>query len=176
MPPTFAPSSNTFQDFLLTRFHSDFLKGHNSRKRHNSEKKKHTVSYFSWGIHIWNFKTLPCTVHKIWHALIRAVAEQHSSPELNQYIWSTQKHELKIARVWGCSIFWPAAPLHGMYPGVSIYGMEADPPRFLYLKDECFHMTDSCDIDISLIMKNSKSVTLTSRSVRRWGGGGDGTA
>ena len=25
------------------------------------------------------------------------------------------------------------AQLHGMYPGVSSYGMEADPPRFLYL-------------------------------------------
>ena len=35
-----------------------------------------------------------------------------------------------------------AAPPHGMYPWVSSYGMEADPPRFLYLKDECFLMTD----------------------------------
>ena len=57
---------------------------------------------------------------------------------------------------------------HGKYPGVSSYGMKADPPRFLYLKDECFLMTDWCDLDISLIMKNSKSVTLTLRSVRRW--------
>ena len=23
---------------------------------------------FPWGIHIWNFKTLACTVHRIWHA------------------------------------------------------------------------------------------------------------
>ena len=52
-----------------------------------------------------------------------------------------------------------------MYTGVSSYGMEADPPRFLYLKDECFLITDLCDIDISLIMKNSKSVTLTSEEV-----------
>ena len=49
---------------------------------------------------------------------------------------------------------------------VSSYGMEAGPPRFLYLKDEYFLMTDWCDLDISLIMKNSKSVTLISRSVR----------
>ena len=61
-----------------------------------------------------------------------------------------------------------------MYPGDSSYGMEADPPRFLYLKNEYFLMTDRCDIDISLIMKNSKSVTLTSRSVRRCLGGGGG--
>ena len=58
-----------------------------------------------------------------------------------------------------------------MYPGVSSYGMEADSPRFLYLKDEYFLMTDRCDIDISLIMKISESVTLTSRSVRRSGVG-----
>ena len=58
-----------------------------------------------------------------------------------------------------------------MYPGVSSYGMEADPTRFLYLKDEYFLMTDLYDTDISLIMKNSKSVTLTSRSVRRCGVG-----
>ena len=56
-------------------------------------------------------------------------------------------------------------------PGVSSYGMEADPLRFLYLKDECFLMTDRCDKNISLIMKNSRSVTLTSRSVGRWGMG-----
>ena len=31
---------------------------------------------------------------------------------------------------------------HGMYPMVSSYGMEADAPRFLYLKDERFLMTD----------------------------------
>ena len=61
-----------------------------------------------------------------------------------------------------------------MYPGVNIYGMDADPPRFLYLKDDYFLMTDRWDIDISLIMKNPKSVTLTSRSVRR--GAGDGKA
>ena len=68
----------------------------------------------------------------------------------------------------------PPAPAHGMYPGVISYGMEADPPRFLYLKDEYFLMTDWRDIDISLIMKNSKSVTLTSKSVRMWVGAGGG--
>ena len=91
--------------------------------------------------------------------IIRAVAEKRSSPELRlanrTKMHLKQKNELKIARVWGCSTFWPAASPHGMYPGVSIYGTEADPPRFLYLKDECFLMTNWCDIDISLIMKNS---------------------
>ena len=54
-----------------------------------------------------------------------------------------------------------------MHPGVSSYGKEANPPRFLYLKDECFLMTDWCDTN----MKNSKSVTFTSRPVSRWGWG-----
>ena len=104
---------------------------------------------------------------------IRAVTGQRSSPELS-LVNKTKMHlkqtnELKIARVWGCSIFWPPVPPHGMYPGVSSYGMEADPTKTLYLKDEYFLMTDWCDIDISLILKNSKSLTLTSRSLRRWG-------
>ena len=109
----------------------------------------------------------------IWN-IIRAVAGQCSLPELclaikTKCIWSKKKKELKIAsaRVLGCSIFWPPAPPNGMYPGVSSYGMEADPPRFLYLKDDCFLTTDWCNRDISLIMKNSKSVTWTSKSVRR---------
>ena len=110
-----------------------------------------------------------------WLTTIRAVPGQHSLPELclanKAKMHLKQTNELRIAR--GCSIFWYPAPPHGMYPAVSSYGMEADPPRFLYLKDEYFLMTDWCDIDISLIMKNSKSVTLTSRSMSM---GGDGTA
>ena len=100
-------------------------------------------------------------------AIIRAGTEQRSFvlPIKLKCIWSNKKKKkLKIARVWGCSIFWPPAPPHGMY-------LETDPPRFLYLNDEYFLMTDWCDVDISLIMKNSKSVTLTSRSLTRWGVG-----
>ena len=66
---------------------------------------------------------------------------------------------------WTQIIFLPPAPPHGIYPGVRSYVMGADPPRFLYLKDEYFPMTDWSNIDISLIMKNSKSVTLTSLTV-----------
>ena len=119
-----------------------------------------------------NFPRCPRTPRVTW---IRAVAGQRSSPELclanktKMHLKQQQKNELKIARVLGCSIFSPLAPPHGKYSGVSSYGMEADLPRFLYLKDEYFLITNWCDIDISLIMKNSKSVTLTSRSVRRWG-------
>ena len=107
--------------------------------------------------------------------LIRAVAEQRSYLNcavpiklkcIRKKKKKKKKNELTIARVCGCSIFWPPAPLRDMCPGLSSY--ETDPPRFLYLKDEYFLMTDWCDIDISLIMKNSKYVTLTSRSMRRW--------
>ena len=37
------------------------------------------------------------------------------------------KTELELTRVWGCSIFWPPAPPHSMHPGVSSYGMKANP-------------------------------------------------
>ena len=58
-----------------------------------------------------------------------------------------------------------------MFPGDSSYGMEADPPRFLYLKDEYFLMTDWCDLDISLIMKNSLSLWPWPQAQWESGGG-----
>ena len=32
------------------------------------KKTKYSSAIFPWGIHIWNFRTPACTVHKIWHA------------------------------------------------------------------------------------------------------------
>ena len=52
-----------WQDFILI-----FSKGHYSRKGDNLDKKKKWISYFTWGTNIWNFKTLACMVHKLWHA------------------------------------------------------------------------------------------------------------
>ena len=43
-----------------------FSKGQNSGKGHNPDGKKICVSYCSWGIHIWNFKT---SVHSSKHAM-----------------------------------------------------------------------------------------------------------
>ena len=43
-----------------------------------------------------------------------------------------------------------------MYPGISSYGMEADPPSYLCLKYECFLMADCsinikvCDLDLKV--------------------------
>ena len=52
----------------------------------------------------------------------------------------------------------PTHQPHGMHPGISSYGMEADPPRYLCLKCECFLMTsDWCDINIS---RNIKILSL----------------
>ena len=31
-------------------------------------RKKYMSAIFPWGIHIWNFKTLACTVQKLWYA------------------------------------------------------------------------------------------------------------
>ena len=56
------------QDMACIRFHSDFSKGHNSRKGDNSDKKKRCINYFSMRNPYMKFKTLACTVHKIWHA------------------------------------------------------------------------------------------------------------
>ena len=64
--PSFKPLAqiifeiSCWQDFILI-----FSKGHDSRKGENSDKTKIRVCYFSWGIHIGNFKTLACTVRKI---------------------------------------------------------------------------------------------------------------
>ena len=63
-----------------------FSNGHNSRKGDNSDKKKkkkkkYGSAIFPCGIHIWNFKTLACTVHKIWHAsdFVRIFSKGHNS-------------------------------------------------------------------------------------------------
>ena len=68
--PSFKPQAqilfeiSCWKDFILI-----FSKGRNTRKGDNSDKKKqYRSAIFPWGIHIWNFKTLACTVHKIWHA------------------------------------------------------------------------------------------------------------
>ena len=67
--PSFKPLAQTlfeiscWQDFILI-----FSKGHNSRKGDNWQEKKYRSAIFPWQIHIRNFKTLACTVHKIWHA------------------------------------------------------------------------------------------------------------
>ena len=48
--------------------HEIFSKGHNSKMEITDKKKNTGQLFFPWGIHIWNFKTLSCMVHKIWHA------------------------------------------------------------------------------------------------------------
>ena len=69
--------------------------------------------------------------------------------------------------------FLPPAPPHGMYPGVSSYGIwDGSRPSKILIFERWILSDDwlMWDIDILLIMKkDSKSVTLTSRSVRRWG-------
>ena len=53
-----------WQEFILV-----FSKEHNSRKGDNSDKKTNTGQPFVIkNQYIWNFETLACTVHKIWHA------------------------------------------------------------------------------------------------------------
>ena len=53
---------------------------------------------FLWGIHIWNFKTLACTVHKIWHVCFEQTDGQ---PETNM--------PCQVLRSWGhnySNLFW----------------------------------------------------------------------
>ena len=64
-----ALASIAFEIFCWQEFIHIFSKGHNSGKRHNPDKKKkHVSAIFSWGIHIWNFKTLACTVQNLCYA------------------------------------------------------------------------------------------------------------
>ena len=73
----------------------------------------------------------------------KSCRRQHSSPEsclANKIkcIWQ-KKNELNLTSVWGCSIFWPPAPPLSMHPGVSSYGMEADP---IWNKNAFWWLTD----------------------------------
>ena len=84
-------SSNTFRDILLTRFHSDFFwRGITPEREKTQIRKKYGSAIFSWGIHILNFRTLVCTVHKIRHAsksMTDTHTESHTSQK--QYVPST---------------------------------------------------------------------------------------
>ena len=61
-------SFHRFWDIMLIRVHLYFWNGNNSGKGHNSAEKKIRVRYFSWGIHIRNFKTVACTCLKLCYA------------------------------------------------------------------------------------------------------------
>ena len=64
-----AQASVVFEILCWQDFIHIFSKGHNSGKAHNLDKEKKYVSViFSWGIHIWNFKTLACTVQQLGYA------------------------------------------------------------------------------------------------------------
>ena len=57
------------------RFHSVISKRH---------KKRNVSAISPWGIYLWNFKTLACTGHKIWHAWFeRMDARTDAQPETN---------------------------------------------------------------------------------------------
>ena len=83
-------------DFILI-----FSKGHNSRKGDNSDKKKlHLSSIFPWGNHMWNFKTLACTVLEK-----RMDGRMHWHPKLIcpvnfLWIWGHNDHPCKILYNW----------------------------------------------------------------------------
>ena len=97
-----APSSNIFRDILLTRFLADFFNGHNSRKGDNSDSGQ---LFFQWGIHIWNFKTLACTVHKIWHPsyFVRIFSNGHNSRKED----NSDKKRKRVSTIfpWGIHIW-----------------------------------------------------------------------
>ena len=51
-------------------------------EREITQSRKKRVVIFPWGTHIWNFKTLACRVHKIWHANFEHT-RMHRQPETN---------------------------------------------------------------------------------------------
>ena len=53
----------SWQDFMLI-----FQRGITPEREITQTTKKYVSAVFPWGIHTWNFKTLACMIHKIWHA------------------------------------------------------------------------------------------------------------
>ena len=82
-----------------------FLKGHNFKKGDNLNKKIYRSAIFPWGIHIWNFKTLACTVHKIWHAsdFILIFSKGHNSTKGDT--WNKKKKRVSAIFPWGIHIW-----------------------------------------------------------------------
>ena len=81
--PSFKPLAQiVFEISCWQDFVQIFSKGHNSRKGDNSDKeKKYRSAVFPWEIHIRNFRTLACMVHKIWHDsdFVRIFSKGHNS-------------------------------------------------------------------------------------------------
>ena len=99
---------------------SDFIlilsNEHNSRKGDNSDKKKYGLAIFPWGIHIWNVKTIACTVHKIYNAsdFILILSKGHNSRKGDHaektwvscffswgiYIWNFKTVACTVNKIW----------------------------------------------------------------------------
>ena len=63
------PSSNTFLRYLADKISFwSFQKGITPERETTRTRRTYGFAIFPWGIHIRNFKTLACMVHKIWHA------------------------------------------------------------------------------------------------------------
>ena len=74
----YSSSSISSQSFKPLKYFSRYLadkisfwffrRGITPEREITRTRKKYGSAIFPWGIHIWNFKTIACTVHKIWYA------------------------------------------------------------------------------------------------------------
>ena len=72
------PSMHSSYDMACIRFRSDFIQRDITPEREITQTRKKTcVKYFYTGIHIWNFKTLACTVFD------ERTDTTHGQPETN---------------------------------------------------------------------------------------------
>ena len=125
--PSFKPLAqilfeiSCWQDLILI-----FSKGHNSKGK-QLKKKKNGSAIFLWGIHIWNFETLACTVHKTWHAsdFIPIFSKRHNSRkgdnsdkkkknvyQLYFHIWNFKTLACTVRRIWHASKSVPNGCMH----------------------------------------------------------------
>ena len=98
-----ALASIVFEIFCWQDFIHIFSKSHNSGKGHNPDgEKKYVRAIFSWGIHIWNFKTLACTVQKLCYAS-KSVTDGRTDAQtsLKQYAPPTSSKVGGLLRSWG---------------------------------------------------------------------------
>ena len=85
-----ASSSNSFRYILLTRFHSDFfLKGHNARYGHNSDKKK------KYGLVIFHEESR-YEIYKNKKGMFgRGLLKEHFCKSLSKYLqWDCRKGQV----------------------------------------------------------------------------------
>ena len=109
--PNIKTLAQILRDILLTRFQCYFIRKTITKMGDNSDKKEHRSPIFSWGIHIWNFKTLAymvlnlCNAHESnrWPKIAKGHNSQQNFIKIVEILISWSPPQLQSTKYQGSS-------------------------------------------------------------------------